>query len=108
MEIYADLLNISVTLNSSDEGRTAQFIATASGVSEANFVYQWRKRDNERLPNKVSGVNKAALIIPDLSMSDNGDYYCIVTNEWSRSVESNYVTLIINGMYSYSVSHITK
>ena len=62
----------------------------ASGVntSNSNFVYQWRKRDNDSLPNKVSGVNESVLTIPNVTESDNGLYFCVVTNEWDRSLES--------------------
>ena len=61
-------------------------------------MYQWRKRDSGNLPNKVSGVNREVLTILNTFESDEGQYYCIVTNEWGRSVESNNVTLAIFGM----------
>ena len=62
-----------------------------------NFMYQWRKRGSDSLPNKVSGVNEATLIIPNIIVSDEGQYYCIVTNEWGRSVESDDVILTVEG-----------
>ena len=60
-------------------------------------MYQWRKRSND-LPNKVSGVNGATLAIPDVTKPDEGQYYCIVTNEWDRSVASNDGALIVSGI----------
>jgi len=77
------------------EGGTAQFKATASGINKNNFTYQWGKRDSNSLPNKVSGVNGTVLIIPNLVVSDEGQYYCIVTNEWDRSVVSDNGILTI-------------
>ena len=65
-----------------------------------NFIYQWRKRDSDSLPDKVSGVDGTTLVIPSLIKSDGGQYYCIVTNEWDRSVESNDVILTVEGTYS--------
>jgi len=79
------------------ETGTAQFTATASGKNMRNFVYQWRKRGSGSLPKKVSGVNRAMLTIPNLVSSDEGVYYCTVTNEWRRSVRSNDVTLSVQG-----------
>lgn len=79
------------------EGQTVRFNATASGINKSNFVYQWRKGKNESLPGKVSGANGTVLTIPDLVITDEGDYYCTVTNEWGRSLESSNVTLIIEG-----------
>ena len=80
------------------EGGIVQFTATASGVNMRGFMYQWRKKGS-RLPNKVSGVNGAVLTIPNLVGSDEGVYYCTVTDQWGNSVRSDDVTLSIKGMY---------
>ena len=61
-------------------------------------MYQWKKRGSDSLPDKVSDVNGKVLIIPNVLESDEGQYYCIVTNEWGRSVESDNVTLTTYGM----------
>ena len=60
-------------------------------------MYQWRKRGDSFLSNKLFGVNETALVIPDLSISDRGSYYCTVTNEWDRTIESGDATLNIKG-----------
>ena len=78
------------------ESGKAEFIATARGVNMKNFTYQWRKRGRNSLPGKVSGADGTTLSIPNLGESDEGWYFCIVTNEW-RSVESNDVILIVKG-----------
>ena len=100
--IFTDQLAITVAPSNLliGNGTTARFTATATGISttENNFVYQWRKRNSGSLPNKVSGVNREVFTILNVLESDEGQYYCIVTNEWSRSVESNNVTLAIFGM----------
>ena len=84
-------------------GTDAKFTAVATGIStnKNKFVYQWKKRDSDSLPDKVLGVNETVLTIPYVHRSDEGQYYCIVTNEWSRSVRSNEVTLSTFGMYLY-------
>ena len=79
------------------ERGNAQLTATASGVNKKNFVYQWRKRGSSILPNKVSGVNEAMLTIPNLVKSDEGVYYCNVTNQWGNSVRSDDVSLRVAG-----------
>ena len=71
-------------------------------------MYQWRKRDSNGLINTAPGANGAVLIIPSVAGSDGGQYYCIVTNEWGGSVESDNVSLAVFGMfiidsYTYSV-----
>ena len=59
-------------------------------------MYQWRKRDGD-LPDKVLGVNRKVLTNPNVIESDEGEYYCIVSNEWGRSVESNDGSLTVEG-----------
>ena len=89
----------SVELN---EKETAQFNATADGINKLNFVYKWKKRGSNFPPTKVSSVFKALFTIPDLRISDQGDYYCTVTNEWNRMVESYDVILKVKGKYAVS------
>ena len=81
------------------ERGTANLTATASGVNKRNFVYQWMKRGSSSLPNKVSGANGAVLTIPNLVESDEGKYYCTVTNQWGNNVSTDDVTLKVEGMY---------
>ena len=80
-----------------NKGETVQFTATASGVG--TLRYQWRKRGIDELPDKVSGENTLVLTIPNIDKSDEGKYFCIVTNMWNRSVKSSQVKLNINGMF---------
>ena len=51
----------------------------------------------------MSGVNGAVLTIPNLVESDEGMYYCTVTNQWGNSVRSDDVTLTVQGMYAVKV-----
>ena len=83
------------------KGQTAIFTANTTGIStnENNFVYQWRKRGSNNLPNKVPGSNGPTLTIPNVLESDEGNYYCTVTNEWGRIVESDDVSLTVYGTY---------
>ena len=99
MKLLTDQLNIiSVTPNGSlviGKGGTAQFNITASGVGMLS--YWWRKRGVDELPDKVVSEDTATLIIPAVDESDGGEYYCIVTNMWGRSVESGNVSLTVGG-----------
>ena len=79
-----------------NRGGTVQFIASASGVGIV--MYQWRKRGVDKLPDKVSGEDTLVLTIPNIDKSDEGQYYCLVSNMWNRSMESNHVDLNIYGM----------
>ena len=75
---------------------SAELTALAYGINKENFVYQWRVK-NKNLPDKVTGVNGAVLTIPNLVKTDEGAYYCTVTNQWSRNMESNTITLTVSG-----------
>ena len=83
----------------------------ARGIRTTNFTYVWGKRGTSRLPNKVIGINGPVLTIPNLVDSDEGLYYCVVTNEWNSSVISDDIALAIEGMCLQSLhsqSHISK
>ena len=88
------------------EGRTAYLTATASGINVKNYEYQWKKRGGMHFPNKVIGVNGTVLKIPSLTRSDEGHYYCIVTNEWGRSLKSALLTLTVESTYTCITCHI--
>ena len=100
MELFLDQLVITISPNNLmiGKGKPAQFTATTSGINMNNFTYQWRKKYSNSLPDKVSGVNGKVLTIPDCNKSDEGQYYCIVTNEWNRSVDSDNAILTVFGM----------
>jgi len=51
----------------------------------------------------VSSVDGTVLTIPNVNDSDEGQYYCIVTNEWGKSLESDDVTLTVYGMLIYII-----
>ena len=78
-------------------------IAIGVSTNQISFRYQWKKRGDSSLPNKVMNVDGEVLTIPNALESDEGQYYCIVTNEWGRSVESNNVTLATFGMLYFCV-----
>ena len=80
------------------EGGTVTFIATSSGITDKNkLMYLWGKNGKNKLPDKVTGHNSTTLTIPILKKNDEGEYYCIVTNEWGNSVRSGYATLTVQG-----------
>ena len=47
------------------------------------------------------GSDTLNLTIPNIEKSDVGDYYCIATNMWDRSMPSTSVTLNVYGMLVY-------
>ena len=90
---------ISIISNHSlvNKGETIQFTATASGIG--TLRYQWRKRGVDKLPDKVLGADTLVLTIPNIDKSDEGQYYCIVTDMRNISVKSDHVYLTIYGTY---------
>ena len=97
---------MNITVTSDDvligKGKTVVFNAEARGIG--TLMYQWRKRGRNKLPNKMLGSDTPILTIPKIRKSDKGKYYCTVTNMWSRSVESDSVTLKVYGMFIYFVT----
>ena len=77
------------------KGDAAEFTATASDRDTTKFTYQWKKWGKGHL---LYGSTKK-LTISNITKSDGGQYYCIVTNEWGSSVKSSKVFLIFEGKY---------
>ena len=98
---YIDELSIRITSPHNpiiSEGGTVTFIATSSGITDKKqLMYLWEKDTKNKLPNKAIGHKSTMLTIPNLMEDDEGQYYCTVTNEWGNSVESEYITLTIQG-----------
>jgi len=96
-----DQLSVIVTPSDAafSEAETAQFTATASGIRTTNFTFEWKKRGSSRLPNKATGVYGPVLTIPSLVESDEGLYYCVVTNQWNNSVASDDIALAVEGIH---------
>ena len=100
-KLFTDQLSISVVSNNSiiAKGRTAHLTVMASGIG--TLRYQWKRRNIDNLPDKILGEDTAVLIIPKLDISDGGEYYCIVSNMWNRSMESDNIILTVYGMLLY-------
>ena len=97
--IYADKLFINATSRDRviGEGGIARFNITASGVNMEKFVYRWGKREGQ-VSDRAHGRSRKRLTIRNVLESDEGQYYCNVTNEWGNSVRSDVVTLTVEGM----------
>ena len=80
------------------EGGTLMLTTTAEGPGSDLFTYQWKKMGSNSLPRRrASGGNTTQLVITSVTTSDRGSYYCIVTNQWGRMVESMRATVKILG-----------
>ena len=75
------------------------FTAKASGIKtkkEVKFKYEWWKFSSGNNPIMVER-NKRRLLIDNVGIGDESDYYCIVTNEWGNKKHSNTVHLTVTG-----------
>ena len=80
------------------EGGRMMLTITAEGPGSDLFTYQWKKMGSNSLTRRrASGGNTTQLVITSVTTSDRGSYYCIVTNQWGRMVESMRATVKILG-----------
>ena len=99
---YTDELSISITSTPKpviSEGRSIQFIARATGITnKKKLMYHWQKNGRRnKLPDSALVINKTLLIIPTLMKADEGKYHCTVTNEWGNTEMSNVIKLTVIG-----------
>ena len=79
------------------KGNTLHLTITANGPGKSNFVYQWKKRGGNSLPNRVSGEDTSEITISSVVSSDSGSYYCVVTNQWDNMTTTNDATVTVLG-----------
>ena len=105
MFVFIDELAIRITSAHNpiiSGGGTVTFIVEANGITDKKqLIYLWEKKGRNKLPDKVVGHRSTMLTIPNLMETDEGQYYCTVTNEWGNSVRSGYVTLTVQGNKAY-------
>ena len=92
MSITVSPLNQTVS-----EGGVATFTATGNGIRtiSGEFDYEWWKLSNGQ--QSVMVRRKRGLQIQNVKIKDDGDYYCIVINEWGNEQFSKSVHLIVTG-----------
>ena len=84
------------------EGKTAKLAIDTTG--EETLTYQWRRRGAKQFPDKALCRDTKELIIPEVDRSDEGEYYCIVSNISNITMESDNIKLTTYGMlivYTY-------
>ena len=74
------------------EGLPASFTVLAAG--SAPLSYQWFKADSTGT-NSIPDATNATFSIPDVRMSDAGDYFAVVTNPFPSSVTSRKAHLTV-------------
>lgn len=76
-----------------NEGESAQFYCSATGVGASDFAYQWfRNREH------IYGQSTPVLKIDAVSVDTTGDYTCFVQSPYGGIGRSEKAaTLILNG-----------
>ena len=88
-------ITVSPLSQTVSEGGVVTFIATASGIKtrSGEFDYEWWKLSNGQ--QSVMVRRKKRLQIRNVKIKDEGDYYCIVENEWGNKMTSESVHLVV-------------
>ena len=60
-------------------GEGSDVMLRCEATGEGTLNYQWRRRSGS-LPDNVEGNNTTSLTISNITVSDSGEYYCIVDN----------------------------
>ena len=98
LKSFTGQFTVTVTCNNSlvAEGKTAKLAINTTG--EGTLTYRWRRRGAGWFPDKALCRDTKALIIPEVDRSDEGEYYCIVSNISNITVESDNIELTTYGM----------
>ena len=75
------------------EGEDAVFTVVVSG-GVPPYTYQWQRLNENGVWEDIPGANQSQLVIPSVSMSDNGARFrCVITDSAGNTVISNTATL---------------
>ena len=75
------------------EGEDAVFTVVVSG-GVPPYTYQWQRLNENGVWEDIPGANQSQLVIPSVSMSDNGaSFRCVITDSAGDTVISNTATL---------------
>ncbi len=75
-------------------GGAAQLKVEATSIIASTFTYQWRRLNFELAPGMVlpdvliPGAESATLDIDPVTAADQGEYYCVVTNEYGDTASA--------------------
>ena len=74
-------------------------------TGEGTLNYQWRRLSGS-LPDNVLGNNTTNLTISNITVSDSGEYYCVVDNGGTGVSSNNaYITvkskLLLHTLYAF-------
>ena len=59
-------------------GIDATLTCNASGAD--NLKYQWIRMGNKTISSTATGGNSSALVIPNITVDDSGQYKCVVSS----------------------------
>lgn len=92
-----------ISPNYACEGATASFTVAASGTT--NITYQWQKYNSgtslfEDLADNstYSGATTATLTISNVSITEAGDYQCIISGDVAADVTTDVANLVFNSL----------
>ena len=75
------------------EGEDAVFTVVVSG-GVPPYTYQWQRLNENGVWEDIPGANQSQLVIPSVSMSDNGARFrCVITDSAGNTVISNTAAL---------------
>ena len=86
-------ISVSPLRQTVNEGGVVTFTAIGNGIKTREFKYEWVKSKGE---NITTVGRNAQLMINDVKIKDQGNYFCGITNEW-KTKYSNYVQLTVIG-----------
>lgn len=77
------------------EGETANMTIEADGAANPISLYEWY---NSKDMLVASGATLDTLAIPSTVIEDSDSYYCVVTNDQGKSIQSDPAVLYVKGI----------
>ena len=88
-------ITVSPLRQTVNEGGVATFTAIGNGIKTREFKHEWVKSKGE---NITTVGRNAQLMINNVKIKDQGNYFCGITNEWKKKYSNNVQLTVIGKM----------
>ena len=84
-------------------GTNATLTCNASGAD--NLKYQWMRVGKKTIPSRARGVNSSTLFISNITIEDNGKYYCIASSGGINVTSRRGTVFVLSKLLTVSIMY---
>ena len=109
MDTYLHTIIIFADITTNPEDRVVAVgtkVTLTCGASGAdNLKYQWMRMGKETISSRARGIKKNTLIISNIMVEDNGEYYCVISSGDTTVISRTGTVSVLSKLLTVSVMY---